>query len=141
MKTLFAFVLFTFSLSSVAQINSEKARYLIKVDKYTRMKSTGIVMIVAGTVATVVGISNMSSAKYTTSTNPYTGAPQRTTSDPSAVTGALLFLGGTGLLGAGIPLTIIGSKKSKQYQRKVDALSLHINVNPQQQGVALSYKF
>jgi lysylphosphatidylglycerol synthetase-like protein (DUF2156 family) len=141
MKILFVFVLVAFSFTSIAQLNSEKVSYQLKVDKYKRMKSTGIVMIVAGTVATIVGVSNLSSAKYTTSTNPYTGASQRTTNDPSAVTGALLFLGGAGLLGAGIPLTIIGSKKSKQYQRKLDALAIHLNINYQQQGVALSYKF
>jgi hypothetical protein len=141
MKILFVFVLVAFSFTSIAQLNSEKVSYQLKIDKYKRMKSTGIVMIVAGTVATIVGVSNISSAKYTTSTNPYTGASQRTTNDPSAVTGALLVLGGAGLLGAGIPLTIIGSKKSKQYQRKLDALAIHLNINYQQQGVALSYKF
>ncbi len=137
MKIIAFLILMVFSFSSFAQVNSEKVVYQLKIDKYKRMKTNGIVMIVAGTIATVVGVSNISSANYTT--NPYTG--QRTTSDPSAVTGALLVLGGAGLLGAGIPLTIIGSKKSKQYQRKFDALSLHLNLNPQQQGLALSLKF
>jgi hypothetical protein len=137
MKILVSSLLILFSFSSVAQVNSQKVTYQLKIDKYKRMKSTGIVMIVAGTVATVVGISNISSANYTT--NPYTG--QRTTSDPSAITGALLTLGGIGLVGGGIPLTIIGSKKSKQYQRKFDELALHLNLNPLQQGLALSFKF
>jgi hypothetical protein len=137
MRILIFFILIVFSFYSFAQVNSQKVTYQLKIDKFKRMKSTGIVMIVAGTVATVVGISNISSANYTT--NPYTG--QRTTNDPSAVTGALLVLGGVGLVGGGIPLAIIGSKKSKQYQRKFDELALHLNLNPQQQGLALSLKF
>jgi hypothetical protein len=48
---------------------------------------------------------------------------------------------GLGLLGGGITLAVIGSKKSNYYQRKMDAIALHINVNPQQQGLVLSYKF
>ncbi len=137
MRILLSLILIVFCFSSFAQVNSQKVTYQLKIDKYKRMKSTGIIMIVAGTVATVVGISNISSANYTT--NPYTG--QRTTSDPSAITGALLTLGGIGLVGGGIPLTIIGSKKSKQYQRKFDELALHLNLNPLQQGLALSFKF
>jgi hypothetical protein len=137
MRILIFFILIVFSFYSFAQVNTQKVTYQLKIDKFKRMKSTGIVMIVAGTVATVVGISNISSANYTT--NPYTG--QRTTNDPSAVTGALLVLGGVGLVGGGIPLAIIGSKKSKQYQRKFDELALHLNLNPQQQGLALSLKF
>jgi lysylphosphatidylglycerol synthetase-like protein (DUF2156 family) len=137
----FFILLILFSIGSFAQLNDQKVSYQLKIDKYKRMKSTGIVMVVAGSIATVVGISNISNAEYTTSTNPYTGATQRTTNDPAAVTGALLVLGGAGLLGGGIPLTIIGSKKSQQYQRRLDALSIHLNLNLQQQGLALSYKF
>ncbi len=136
MKILGFFILLAFSFGSFAQVNSEKVIYQLKIDKYKRMKTTGIVMIVAGSVATVIGVSNISSATYTT--NQF---GQRTTNDPSAITGALLVLGGAGLLGAGIPLTIIGSKQSKKYQYKFDALSLNLNLNLQQQGLGLSYKF
>jgi hypothetical protein len=77
---------------------------------------------------------------YTSSTYS-NGSQSTTTINQNGVEGQLLFLAGAGFLGAGIPLSIIGSKKSKQYQRKFDALSLHLNLNPQQQGLALSYKF
>jgi uncharacterized membrane protein len=136
MKITAILILTLFSLSSLAQVNNEKVVYQLKIDKYKRMKSAGIVMIVAGSLATVIGVSNISSATYTI--NQY---GQRTTNDPSAITGVLLVLGGAGLLGAGIPLTIIGSKQSKKYQRKFDALTIHLNLNPQQQGLAFSYNF
>src|SRR5690349_2696990 len=95
-------LLFAMSTKLFAQAkpNSDMLLYQQKLEKYKRMKTGGIVMIVAGSIATIVGISCISSANYTT--NPYTG--QRTTDDPQAVTGALLVLGGAGLLGGGIPL-------------------------------------
>ncbi len=129
-------VAFTFR-AGAQQFYNEKVTYQLKIEKYKRMKNTGIVMIVAGTVAMVVGISDIGSATYTT--NPSTG--QTTTSDPKAITGALLTVAGLGLLGGGIPLTIIGAHTSKKYQRKFDALVLHLKFNPQHQGLALSYKF
>jgi hypothetical protein len=137
MKFIAVLALMTFSLNSIAQMSSEKVSYQLKVDKYKRMKTGGIVMIVAGCVSTVVGISQLGSAQTTYYSN-VNGVSQ---GDPKAATGTLFTMAGLGLIGGGIPLTIIGSKKSKHYQRKLDAIALHINVNPQQQGLALSYKF
>jgi hypothetical protein len=138
MKPILVLALLAFSFSSIAQqVNSQKVTYQLKIDKYKRMKTTGIVMIIAGSISTVVGISQLSSATttYYSSTN---GVSQ---GDPKAATGTLLTMAGLGLLGGGIPLTIIGSKKSKLYQRKFDELALHLNINPLQQGLALSFKF
>ncbi|HEV8514132.1 MAG TPA: hypothetical protein VGQ59_12685 [Cyclobacteriaceae bacterium] len=141
MKLFFVVLLVAFSTKLVAQYQARPSADMIayqqKLEKYKRMKTGGIVMIVAGSIATIVGISGISNAHYVT--NPYTG--QRTTNDPQATTGALLVLGGAGLLGGGIPLTIIGSKNVNRYQRKIDGLSLNLNLSPQQQGLVLSYKF
>jgi hypothetical protein len=137
MKFITVLALMTFSLSTMAQVSGEKVNYQIKVDKYKRMKTGGIIMIVAGCVSTVVGISQLSSATSTT----YTVTNGVSQGDPKAATGTLLTTAGLGLLGGGITLAVIGSKKSNYYQRKLDAIALHINVNPQQQGLVLSYKF
>jgi hypothetical protein len=137
MKFITVLALMTFSLSTIAQVNNEKVNYQLKVDKYKRMKTGGIIMIVAGCVSTAVGISQLSNAKTTYYSN-VNGVSQ---GDPNAATGALFTTAGLGLLGGGITLAVIGSKKSNYYQRKMDAIALHINVNPQQQGLVLSYKF
>ncbi len=140
MRILFFFLLMVISLRSFAQINPEKMAYPLKIEKYNRMKTAGLIMIVAGGAMTALGVSKMIKDPYTSSTYS-NGSQSTTTINQNGVEGQLLFLGGAGLLGAGIPLFIIGSKKSKQYQRKFDALSLHLNLNPQQQALALSYKF
>ena len=133
-----AFIILTlFSATAVAQQADQRANYQIKIDKYKRMKTGGIVMIVAGAVSTVVGISQLSNATTTYYSN-INGVSQ---GDPKAATGALFITAGLGLLGGGIALTIIGSKKSKLYQRKLDGLALNLNLNPQQQGLVFSYKF
>jgi uncharacterized membrane protein len=137
MKFVATLTLITLSFAAVAQQADQRASYQLRIDKYKRMKTGGIVMIVAGAVSTVVGISQLSSATSTS----YTVTNGVSQGDPKAATGTLFTMAGLGLLGGGIPLTIIGSKKSKLYQRKLDGLALHLNLNQQQQGLALSYKF
>ncbi len=134
--TLLALVVFSFT-TMAQQVNSQKVTYQLKIDKYKRMKTGGIVMIVAGAVSTVVGISQLSSAQTTYYSN-VNGVSQ---GDPKAATGTLFTMAGLGLIGGGTAMTIIGSKKSKIYQRKLDGLALHLNLNPQQKGLTLSYKF
>jgi hypothetical protein len=138
MKIIFLSVLTAFSFATVAQVNPEKVSYQIKIEKYKRMKTSGLLMIVAGSAMTVLGISKLIKDPYTSSTYS-NGSSSTTTINQNGVEGELLFLGGSGLLGAGIPLAIIGSKKSKQYQRRYDALTL--NLDPEQKGLTLSCKF
>ncbi len=137
MKFVNALILTALSFTAVAQQADQRASYQLRIDKYKRMKTGGIVMIVAGAVSTVVGISQLSSATSTS----YTVTNGVSQGDPKAATGTLFTLAGLGLIGGGTAMTIIGSKKSKVYQRKLDGLALHLNLNPQQQGLTLSYKF
>lgn len=128
------------SLSASAQFNQQQMNYRLKVEKYKKMKTTGIALTAVGVVAIIVGISNLNDATYTT-TYTSTGGTQQTSSDPKAVTGALLTLGGFAFMGTGIPLTIVGSIASTKYRRKLEATSVHFNITPQQQGIGLSYRF
>jgi hypothetical protein len=137
MKYLFALILLAFSFKTFAQDNNDKLFVQQQLAKYKRIKTTGTVLTIAGGVLAIVGIANLSSAEY--HYDPYTG--QRTTTDPKATSGALMFLGGTGLLGAGIPLTIVGSVKSKKLQRKLDGLTFNFKMTPQQRGLTLAYRF
>jgi uncharacterized membrane protein len=137
MKFVSTLILIALSFTTMAQQADQRASYQLRIDKYKRMKTGGIVMIVAGAVSTVVGISQLGSATSTS----YTVTNGVSQGDPKAATGTLFTLAGLGLIGGGTAMTIIGSKKSKFYQRKLDGLALHLNLNPQQQGLALSYKF
>jgi uncharacterized BrkB/YihY/UPF0761 family membrane protein len=129
-----------FSLSASAQFNQQQMNYRLKIEKYKKMKTTGILLTVAGGIGLIVGISNLSSATYTT-TYTSNGTTQQSSSDPKALSGALLTLGGLVFIGTGIPLTIVGSAASRKYQRKLEATTVHFNITPQQQGIGISYKF
>ncbi len=114
--------------------------YRLKVEKYKKMKTTGIALTAVGVAAVIIGIVNVADAP-TTTTYTSTGGTQQTSTGPKAVTGALLTLGGFAFMGTGIPLTIVGSIASTKYRRKLEATSVHFNITPQQQGIGLSYRF
>jgi hypothetical protein len=143
MKTTFLIVIVVafagrlFAQGSPAQPVSDRDIYLKAYEKYKRMHNGGVVMIVVGGIAAFAGVVMISSANYTT--DPYTG--QRTTTDPAATAGALMVIGSTGFLGAGIPLTIVGGHQMKKYKRKLDGVTLKLNLKPQQTGLTLAYKF
>lgn len=113
-------------------------RYL-KYSKGERLRRNGIGLTIGGGVLTVIGISMLSSAHITTTSNAY-GQPQYTSNDPNARNGALCLLGGMGMLGAGIPLWIVGAHKVHKY--KPAGLSLNLEVAPQgQPAVGLGLRF
>ena len=151
MKFVYTLALVAFSLRLAAQTNvpvltntpalsSEKLLYAQKVEKYKRMKTTGFLMAGAGTLLAIVGISNLASVDYT-STSYSSSSSSGPANDPKYVSGLLMFYGGMGLLGGGIPLAIIGSKQSKKWQRRLDGLTFNFKLTPNQQGLALAYKF
>lgn len=122
-------VLFT---ASHLRAQQDMERYL----KANRMKTTGRTLTFGGGILSIVGISLISSAKYTTTTNAY-GYTQTSTTDPQASTGALLLLGGIGCLGAGIPIWAVGAHRAKKHEPK--AVSLNLNVAPAGVGLALRF--
>ena len=137
MKTIVSILfILILSVSSFAQIDQQKAQYLVKIEKYTRMKNTGIGLTVAGSVLTIAGIVILSNATWVED-----GYGNYTTTDNKAVGGVVCLLGGMGGLGAGIPLAIIGSKNKTKYEAKLQSVSLRINANPQNTGIALVYRF
>ena len=123
----------------LAQLNEEKFFYLQKAEKYRKMKTTGAVLTVTGGIAFIVGIVILSNSTYTTTTNGY-GQPVTTSTDGNAAGGALTFLAGGAALGAGIPLWIVGRHAEKKYQRKLEGVTLRLNVNRQSPGLALTYR-
>lgn len=137
MKKFILLVLVAASLLASAQMDDQKLFSLKKSEKYRKMKSTGIGLTVVGGVLAIVGIAKMSNATY--ATNPNTG--QQTTNDPNANQGALFFLAGAASLGVGIPFTIIGSINHKRYSKRLENMTLNLNLSPLNQGIGLTYKF
>lgn len=55
--------------------------------------------------------------------------------------GTVLFSSGAVMVGAGIPLTIVGHQKYKYYKSNADVISLGIKAHPQSTGLSLTYRF
>lgn len=128
-------ILFLLILFSSVQLFGQQDQ--LKYEKYRRMKGTGTVLTVLGGIAVIVGFSMIGSADYATTTNQY-GQQQTTTNDTGQVVGgALLLVGGGAMVGTGIPLMIVGSKKSKKY--KVYNSSLNLELSPLRAG--LKFRF
>jgi hypothetical protein len=137
MKTIVCIlVILGLSIPSLAQFDQDKALALQKIEKYTRMKNTGIGLTVAGSVLTIAGAVILSNVTWVEDSYG-----NYTSTDGNAVGGAVCILGGIGGLGAGIPLAIIGSKSKKKYEAKLQSISLRIKANPQNTGIALTYRF
>jgi len=124
MKAIISSLLFIVIGAQVAfaQIDYDKKHYQLKVIKFNKMKRTGTVLGVAGAVATVGGIALISSADWYTETNAY-GQQNTTTDDPNGVIGLVGVIVGVPMLAGGVVLAVIGSKKERQYQEKLNKLS------------------
>jgi hypothetical protein len=133
MKYVFAIL---FMLSFLAGQAQQDIEQYMKYSKGERLRKSGIGLTIGGGVLTVVGISLLSSANISTTTNQY-GQSQYSSNDPNAQSGALCLLGGMGMLGAGIPLWIVGAHKMKKY--RPTGLSLNLNVAPRGLGIGLRF--
>jgi hypothetical protein len=131
--------LLSLSIPMFAQMNSEKMLYLEKAEKYHRMKRTGVSLTLAGSVLWVAGIVTLVNATTTTVSNGY--GPSQTTTTGNAEAGLAAYLVGTGCIGAGIPLWIVGGVSEGRYRRKFNAVSASANVNPHGAGLTLRYRF
>lgn len=139
MKTLalLCFFMFTF-IFSFAQLNEDKLFYLKKAEKYRRMKNTGTVLTIGGSVLAVVGIATLLNTTVETTTTS-SGTQARTTGNPAA--GAVAYVVGAASVGAGIPLWIVGAHAQRKYNRKLDAVSVRMKINVSSTGFTLAYRF
>jgi len=127
--------------TSVSQAQQNSQEYLQgKVQKFTQMKNTGLVMLILGAASTSGGIILMSSADWDR-TADVNGNTQYTSQDGNALAG-MLFTGiGAGLIGGGLTLKIIGDKKSKKYRNQMEELTLVPIFRQNQAGVLLCLRF
>jgi hypothetical protein len=113
----------------MANYERDKAFYEKKVAKYKKMKTVGIVLsslggaALAGTIAGTVVLArkaDFNDYNYSNgNTYYYDGSSGAGKTIGMALGGTLLT---AGLLGPGIPLSIIGAKKTKKYKAKLDGL-------------------
>lgn len=138
-------VLFILSLSIQASAQQapnqyqnldDKMFYTSKYYKFKKMKTVGLIMTLGGGLLGVVGFSKMANAPTTTS---YNGQVTYTTSDGNQ--GAAMFLVSVPLVGAGLPLAIVGNAKSKKYGRLMESASISPSLAPGRRGLTLTYKF
>lgn len=126
--------------SSQLLAQQDRSFYEAKLARYTKMKKTGTILTAAGVGLTLAGIVMMSTAEYETIDDGF-GGSTRVSSDPQAIIGAISLLGGMGMMGPGIPLAIIGSKKTKQYSEKLNTISIDMKASPQRAAIGLTFKF
>lgn len=125
-------------LNGYSQIDTEKALYIQKAQKFKKMKDTGAVLTVGGGILTVVGFITAMNSSITTVDNGYGNVTTTTQGHP--VAGFLALTLGHAGLGAGIPLWIIGKNKERQYNQKLEGVSLKLNLNKKVAGFTLSCK-
>jgi hypothetical protein len=136
--TLLTFLVFT-ALQSFAQHEPDKLLYMAKVEKYRKMKNTGGVLTMGGGVLLIGGLVTLMNSSTTTTS--YSGGSPQTSSTGNAAGGFVAYLVGTACVGAGIPLWIVGGNNHRKYSRKLESVSVNLNVDPQKNGLTLSCRF
>lgn len=139
-KTIILLMLVCFTTSAFAQFDRNYAIYERKVETYTKLKKTGTALTVAGAALTVGGLVLISSADWETQTGP-AGQTQTTSSDSEGIAGVLMLVAGIPITVTGAILGTIGAKKSRQYQEKLQRLSLNVKYNQHYKGLVLAYRF
>jgi hypothetical protein len=127
------------SVKAFAQQQPEdRSFYVAKMEHYKRMKSTGTTLTMLGSALVVIGYVTLLNSSVDEYNNGYT-TTTTTHGNPGAGTACVLI--GSACVHAGIPLWIVGGISKGRYERKIDTLSLKINMNRQSAGIALCYKF
>lgn len=131
---LLGFINFPFVLNAQVLTDQQKSLYENKVISFTKMKHTGIGLTIGGAALSVAGIAIMSNSGYIDS---YYSSDDEAT---QWALGYLTLLAGIGATAGGITLWSIGGSKVKQYNHKLNSLSLNLNPAPRQ-IVSLAYRF
>ena len=112
---------------------SLKLDYVGKIEKYRKMRGAGAALTVVGSILSVAGT--------VTAMNNMGDMFVDDGNDSALAAGTVCALAGYGMLGAGIPLWIVGGVQHKKYSTKLQELSVKINATPRSQGLTLSFRF
>ncbi|MBL3654746.1 hypothetical protein [Fulvivirga sediminis] len=126
-----------------AQFDENQLTYLRKVEKYGRLKRTGMAMAIGGAVMTTAGVALINQADWVDSnSNGYGGSSNTvTTDDPEGVVGVLFTIVGVPLTITGVVLAIVGNSKEKKYEQKLDRISAGYYRKHGASGLTLTYRF
>jgi hypothetical protein len=130
-----AFIFFFVFQSSAQQIDEKFYKH--RVEKFKRIKNYGVGLTALGGVALLVGLAMTASDENDGQT--FNSGYNQQSDDVKA--GEVITVGSFFLLAPGIPLWIIGGKGESKYNQKQKAVSVRANMDFQQRGVALSYRF
>jgi hypothetical protein len=117
---------------SYGQFKDDKQLYDEKVKKFVRMKTAGMVLSIAGSVAMMLAVTQISNEDYSLYSS---------TSDEEDYYIATTAVAAASMLGAGVPLWIIGARKQRKYNQRLNNLSVGAKINSNQRGLALRYRF
>ena len=135
--------MFIFPYFLQAQVlDTKKSLYQNKVISFTKMKRTGVGITIGGTILTAVGIGLMVDA--VNKSNNYGTTNYYSTDSNDRVDEALIgyvgFFVGVAATGTGIALWAIGGSRAKNYQKKMNLVSLNLN-SANHQIFSLAYHF
>ncbi len=140
-------ILFLPSFAQLQDVEVRKTMYERKVVSFKRMKSTGVGLTIGGAILTVVGTALLANSDYLSSSydDDYGygyGNDYESSNDGAGqfILGYVSVVAGVTSTAGGIVLWSIGSRKTKQYQQKLDMISFNVNPSTQQM-VSLSYRF
>jgi hypothetical protein len=127
-----------------AQVDKQNL-YQHKVEVYTKMKNAGWTMTGCGGALIVAGTMMVATLPddywYVEEQSYYQGYSNDESDDMKAFAGILSIGLGVGLVAGGITLASIGTHKVRQYQSKLNGLSLNPIISPDVQGLSLVYRF
>lgn len=110
-----------------------------KIQRYTSMKNTGIVMTVGGGAMAIGGIILFSNSLD--DLNEYNNTYYAEGDEgANAFVGLLMAELGVGIAAGGIVLWTIGSSKVRKYTNKMNSLSFNLNDDPRR-ALSLTYRF
>lgn len=101
-----------------------------KCGKFQKMKKTGLILLCVGAPVAATGIACMAAGTAIAINEGDFN------SVPLTAAGAVLFVGGLGMTGAGIPLYIIGNIKSKRY-----CGGTSFQIQESKSGLGMAYNF
>jgi hypothetical protein len=134
--------IFTFPFLSQAQVlDQKKSLYQKKVISFAKMKRAGVGLTIGGAILTVGGIVLMADgakqANHYDSYNSYS-----TSDDPTGefIVGYLTTCIGVGAITGGIVLWTISGSRARNYQKKLNSISLNLNPG-KHQLFSLAYRF
>ena len=125
--------------SYAQQIEGNKELYFEKAEKFRKMKTTGQVLTIGGSILAAAGMVTLLSSSTTTTTDSY--GQTDTSVDGNIIAGILMYLSGSACAGAGVPLWIVGGINEGRYNRKLETVTLRLKMDPQATGLALRYRF